>query len=88
MHLGLTRVSTWNYVKAILSYRGADGVDPGKLIERTPSKIVRPQRLPVTKARSLFNAQSHHASHSNCMHDVLPEQESAPADIAHPSGPG
>ena len=34
-HLGLTRVSPCNDVKAIRTYRGHTGVDPGKLNERT-----------------------------------------------------
>ena len=34
-HLGLYRVSPWNDVKAVRTYRGQTGVDPGKLIKRT-----------------------------------------------------
>ena len=37
-HLGLTQLSPWNDVKAIRTFRGQTGVDPGKLDERTHSK--------------------------------------------------
>ena len=35
-HWGLTRLSPWDDAKAIWTYLGQSGVNPGKLIERTP----------------------------------------------------